>query len=410
MHVEENKQKPTIIVSYLVFFATLAVIIPSFVSIIFPALIINLTSPLPEESVDPFEIGGSAFPVLTVGLILLGFGFLYYSGYLPNSIQSSIKFILNFEVSRKTSFFVLLILLTIYVGLSVEELAKQEEFGDIREVLEGLERFPLDNAGNLSLSYRPVNSFLLKSSEEIFQNYRIVPFLASISLIVLTYFFTVEITKKRFSGLISVSILLQSFLFLTFSSTVSYTNFWTLFYVLSLYLIIKKWQFSVLAYIGAILSKLLAVSFLPMTLFFTYRAKITKSQKIYAALSNFSIVAIIFIYKEIVNVESISIFFAKFSHFDRFFNGFSALAYQFRYDQFILVFLIPLVCGLFMISRKGNKYADAISFLILGSLLSAPLTALADVTIQPYRFIPFIVFFSIGVGMIFSQKITKQFN
>jgi len=43
--------------------------------------------------------------------------------------------------------------------------------------------------------------------------------------------------------------------------------------------------------------------------------------------------------------------------------------------------------------------------LIAGMLFSAPLvTGFTDITNQPYRFIPLVVFFAMGVGMLLSKK------
>jgi len=402
MCAELSKRKSTSVVSFVVFFATLAVVIPGIVSVIFPALIITLTSPMGLGDVDPFEIGGLALPFLSISTFLFSFGLLYYSGHLPNSVQRKIRFILNFEVSKRISLLVLLILLMIFVGLNLKELPEQEIWIDFKSVKGGLDIWPIDDkTGEFNMRLDPVRFFLLKSSEEIFQNIRIVPFLASISLLILTYLFSVEIFKKRFSGLISVTILLHSYIFLTFSSAAAYTNFWTLFYLLSLYLIIKKWQFSILSYLTSVFSKLLTITFLPSTLFFIYCVEIPRKQKIYNFIS-YGLVAVIglIIYLNLFD------FPFKYSNFDRFLYGFAVLGYQFRFDQFFIVFLVPLVWGLFMLSRNGNKPADAILFLMFVTLLSAPLTSLAGVSIHAYRLIPFIVFFSIGVGALFSQRLT----
>ena len=68
--------------------------------------------------------------------------------------------------------------------------------------------------------------------------------------------------------------------------------------------------------------------------------------------------------------------------------------------------IIPLIVGLFIKSKNGLKQADSILVLIAGSILAGPLVS--SVTdfyfILPYRFIPFIVFMAIGIGIIFSKK------
>ena len=77
-----------------------------------------------------------------------------------------------------------------------------------------------------------------------------------------------------------------------------------------------------------------------------------------------------------------------------------------RFDFIIVLFLVPLMFGLF-IKSKSNRHANSISILITGILFAAPLlTGLTDQTNQPYRFIPISIFFAVGVGILFS-KTTK---
>ena len=88
---------------------------------------------------------------------------------------------------------------------------------------------------------------------------------------------------------------------------------------------------------------------------------------------------------------------------DRFWEGFTSFAFQMRLDPLTILFLIPLIFGLFLSSKKF-KHTNSISILIAGVLLSGPILAgMTDQTNQPYRFIPVIVFFAIGVGMLFPK-------
>jgi len=122
--------------------------------------------------------------------------------------------------------------------------------------------------------------FFLKSSDLIFENDKVIPFLASIALLIVTYAFTTEIAKKRFAGIVAMVIVLQSGIFLIYDKSVTYPNFWILFYVLSLYLIIKKIPLSPIAYIASLLTKIFTIIFLPMTLFFIFRTNFTRKKKI----------------------------------------------------------------------------------------------------------------------------------
>jgi hypothetical protein len=86
-----------------------------------------------------------------------------------------------------------------------------------------------------------------------------------------------------------------------------------------------------------------------------------------------------------------------------FWTGFTSFAFQMRFDVITILFLIPVIFGLFVIS-KNNRYANSISILIGGMLFAAPLlTGLTDQTNQPYRVLPIIIFFAVGAGMLFSN-------
>jgi len=70
-----------------------------------------------------------------------------------------------------------------------------------------------------------------------------------------------------------------------------------------------------------------------------------------------------------------------------------------------LLFILPVIVGLFIASRNGFKDAESIMVMIGGILLTAPLlTGFTELTNLPYRFVPLIVFFAIGVGVLLSKK------
>ena len=78
-----------------------------------------------------------------------------------------------------------------------------------------------------------------------------------------------------------------------------------------------------------------------------------------------------------------------------------------REDLFLLIFLIPLTIGLYLVAKWRNSEANSIQLLIIGTMITvAPiLAALTDHNLTPYRFVPFIVFFAVGIGIMFSKKI-----
>jgi len=92
-----------------------------------------------------------------------------------------------------------------------------------------------------------------------------------------------------------------------------------------------------------------------------------------------------------------------------FWIGFTTWSYQLRHDMLVLMFLLPLTVGLFLKSRKGLHEADSILILVGGILLLGPLLiAFTWHDIHPYRFIPLIFFFAVGVGLLISKKTTLE--
>ena len=91
----------------------------------------------------------------------------------------------------------------------------------------------------------------------------------------------------------------------------------------------------------------------------------------------------------------------------KFILGFQSISSQLRFDLFFITTLLPVTVGLLFLSKNNLKHADSILFLIFGTILASPLLVMFTFhyEILPYRFIPLLVFFSIGVGMFFSKKL-----
>jgi len=395
-----------------VFLFVLVIVAINLISLVFPALIASNNSTLNQlrelgiESIEvnSYEIGVWASPAILASLIVFTLTFLYFKKKLPDSVRNSFNFIFNFEISKKVAAISLLVILSIYVAGSVGTLTVVEHWEDYPDVKKRVDGWSPEQ---IMKGFEPhVRYFLLWSSMQLFGNYTIIPFIASISLLVLTYFFTVKITNKRFAGVVSTIILVQSHVFLSYDSTVAYTNFWILFYLLSLYLVHKAWPLSPITYLVSMLTKVLTVTFLPMSIYFILRSNISRNKKIITAASSVLIIVVGIMVVFIYDVSAAGVT-GKEEEFDpdEFWLGFTSFAYQLRFDGLILIFILPLIVGLFIASRKGILHSDSIMILIGGILLTAPLlTGFTEQTNQPYRFVPLVVFFAVGVGVLLSKK------
>ena len=399
------------VLSYLVFLSTISIVIISLFAIIFPGFFISIYFPYNVEIV-PFEPSIWLIPVSSFSFVFLVLGFMYYKRKLPVQVYKCIQFILNFEISKRITVILGIIIFVFYIGFSVNELSINEEgqFPDYDILKTALQIWPSTESDDIYVqiqNYHHVRMVLLGTSLEIFQNIKILPFVASISLLIVTFFLTYQISHKRFSGIVALLIILQSHTFLFFDTVAVFENFWILFFLISLYLINRKWQLSSILYLLALFSKAFIFVFFLSTIFYIYRARISSRKKIWAMCSYGGVILIILavfsfgdsVYSDIINISD-----------SEFFLALNTLGYTLRYDVFIILSLLPVTIGLFFTSRRGFLQADSILILILASLLAGPFISmltgfyLQQVLILPYRLLPLIVFVAIGIGVFLSKK------
>ena len=86
--------------------------------------------------------------------------------------------------------------------------------------------------------------------------------------------------------------------------------------------------------------------------------------------------------------------------------GFTTLASNLRFDILLLLFLLPVSVGLLLKARNGSRNSVSLIVLISGTILVTPvLEMITDYYfVYPYRYVPLIVFFAIGLSTLFSKK------
>ena len=403
----ENSQK----VSYVVFFCTLVAVLLTITTVIFPAI---FSSPFGQysENLNAFELGHLSIFLIVSNVAIFGFGIAYYKKKIPSLVSNVIEKIRTFEIPKKVAIISLAVILGIYVGLSTPELFIDEstQWGDYAVVDLALEIWPFGESDHRHINEqndRYVRMFLLDVSLDVFQNIKLLPFIASILVVVFTYLVTVQFCQKRFAGIISVIVLLQSYTFLKFDTVAVYENFWVLFFLISLYMIQKKWFLSPVFYILAFFTKAYVAPFFILTLFTTYRSQISRRTKI-AILISYVIavvlaIALVFVGDSVYpNVIEIN--------YSKFIVGFQTISAQLRLDFFFIMALLPVTVGLMFLSKNNLKHADSILILIFGTIITGPLLVMStyEYEILMYRNIPLLVFFSIGIGMLFSKKLVHS--
>jgi len=312
MSDSENPQK----VSYVVFFATLIVVLLTLTPVIFPALYSSVFGMF-TENLDAFELGHQSIFLIVSNVVIFGFGIAYYKKKIPSLVQDVVEKVRTFEIPKRVAMISLAVILCVYIGLAAPELSLDESkswFDYQKVLLPALEIWPFGESDNVYIQEqndRYVRMFLLDVSFDIFQNIKLLPFIASILVVVFTYLITVQFCQKRFAGIIAVIVLLQSYTWLKFDTVAVYENFWVLFFLISLYMIEKKWFLSPVFYILAFYTKAYVAPFFLLTLFTTYRSQISRRTKIAILISYIVIVsaaiALIFvgdtIYPDIIDVN-----------------------------------------------------------------------------------------------------------
>ena len=404
----ENSQKA----SYAVFFCTLVVVLFTLTPVIFPALY-SSSFGMFTENLNPFELGYQSTFLIVSNVVILGFGIAYYKKKIPSLVHDVVDKIRTFEIPKRVTIIALAVILGVYIGLSAPELSLDEgaDWADYDAVLlPALEIWPFGQADDIYVQEqndRYVRMFLLDVSLDIFQNIKLLPFIASILVVVFTYLVTVQFCQKRFAGIIAVIVLLQSYTFLKFDTVAVYENFWVLFFLISLYVIEKKWFLSPVFYILAFYTKAYVAPFFLMTLFTTYRSQISRRTKAAILISYVvtvsAAIALVFfggtVYPDVIDVN-----------YSKFILGFQVIIAQLRFDLFFIMLLLPVTVGLMFLSKNKLKHADSILILIFGTIIASPILVAFTYhyEILPYRFIPLLVFFSIGVGMFFSKKLVHH--
>ena len=399
----ENKKKHMTFSLTIVFLFAFVMVGISLLSVIFPALILSEFGNINSDYYDKFEIGTNAIFLIIGNVIILSLGYLYKKNKLTN-FSSFVDKIRCFDISKKQSLIIGIIIIVGYVVMTVPELSIDEatQWGDYPILTSALETFPETNSGDKikdEQNSRFVRIILLGFSQDYFDNIKIIPFISSIILIALVGLIAFEISQNKVAGLVSMLVLIQSYTFLEFDTIAVYENLWVTFFLFSIYTIHKKWHLSGIFYLLSVFSKAFSTPFLILNVFYVIRSELDSKTKLRIMIS-YGIVIIVMlglfalgntIYDDIVHID-----------INRFMNSLSDFSSQMRFDYFMLMMILPVTIALFSVSRTGIIHAESLLFFISVLLLAGPLVALLTdfYVILPYRFLPLIAFFAISVGVI----------
>ena len=159
-------------ISSLIGIATIFFVSLTIISIIFPSLFSSAFGKF-SDNLIPYEVGILGIPVILSNLGLLFFGIIYYKKKLPSSISSSIDRIRIFEIPKKPTLIILLIIFSVYISASSPELLLDEsqQWPDYVILESALKIWPDGDSENIYIEEqndRYVRMLLLNTSQEIF--------------------------------------------------------------------------------------------------------------------------------------------------------------------------------------------------------------------------------------------------
>lgn len=258
----------------------------------------------------------------------------------------------------------------------------------------------------------PLKWYSICASYHIFENENVIPFMFSIGSLGLTFVLAKGLTGRNFVGLIAMGVLLSTVSFTRWDTSATYDQSWTFFLMVSLTSLYYFPRMTGVPYLLSVLSKGLTLMYLPMFLYTMWVEKDTKgywSHFIWIAISSAIVIvpisiAVLFMFAD--NPNGIVGAPLSFSMEDLV-EGLWIWLFYFSDDQHIMLSIIPLM--IYLLSQR-NKVpgADVVVVWLGGIIITVPvILGFSDQLVHPYRFVPFTIFYSIGIGIVVKQFIEK---
>ena len=324
-----------------------------------------------------------------------------------------IQKIASFEITKRQTSYVLLVIFITYIALTSFELFQLECTGyrNCFDFDRRMARLYVWDLTWIDDDYRHfVHMGLLEVSQVIFGNYKVLPFVSSILILAFTYKLVYSITQKRIASVIAVLVTLQSSIFFNYDTSLTYPSFWSLFFILSLYLTRTKFYLlSPLFFILSLVAKLITAVFLPALLLFVLLDK--NPRKVFYTIVDRKFSSLIILYLIVIAIGLFGIFVVRPSKLillvgfldrfnsEQFFWGFVSWIWKgFAHDQLTVVFLIFATAIILMKKIRQGYPALALCY---GIILTSPfLIGMTSFDVWPYRFVPLITGISLLVGIL----------
>ena len=275
------------------------------------------------------------------------------------------------QIDSRISVSILALLIGFYAWFSVPDVFSFYDYFDSMLVDKRVDSLTITNS-DVYLRY-----YLLSVGYELGVP-KIIPFLESIGLLIMTYLVTVQISKRRISGLVSVIIVSTSNLFLFYDTSVAYDNSWVLFLLLGVYFS-KRWVGTV-SFLASIFCKQMTAVFVPSMIFLQL-----KNKKLGLAYI-------------ITGVIGIYLAFDLYDSFkpDEFAKGLTDSFYWLQSDLYMIVMVPIVMFFLFYFRKKYDNTMIPFVFMANSIVSGGIVEGFTPMLNEAYRYIPLVVFFAIG--------------
>lgn len=305
----------------------------------------------------------------------------------------------TFDLSRKTAYALVIIILFGYMMGAGYELLWNVDYLDYNRQKLAVEAWSPEKI--LQSNSLHVRYALDKLSIEVFDSPKVVPFAASVALLITVFFFAKDISGRYIGGVLALAVLSSNNLFKFFDTSGVYENYWVLFYVLSLYVLGNRWQLSPVFFILSVFSKPLTLAFLPTTFLWIYYSSLSSAKKVILAVTY--VVPILAFYLSSVYLDYITTK-AQFV-LPLFIDGLTSWWYYIVADWWMPAAVPAMMMLMLALAAKRTPWALLCGVGLVNMALSGIVQGFAyDVENEPYRYIPLVTFFALSIGVFFRIK------
>lgn len=327
--------------------------------------------------------------------------------------------IAKFDLEMRDAVIILVIIIAIWASFSaLNELGRDEDCGSYGN---SKARYPNGICGDYMERIKFMDNYeehrfdsklriftfeLLYMSKNIFGDYRIIPFISSGFLLVISFFLTNKLVGRNYSGFITIAYVLQSSIFWKYDVSMTYPNFWATLLLFSFYSTLKVWSLSPMSFMLSIPVKILSLLNFPALVIFAFLTKADQWKKIIVtyAIIIIGLATIIIssslIYRELWDdVYNIFLYQFDFKPID-FLWWIGMWSVELASDRLSIIMIFILLPCLFFLKKGKIRNASAILAVIIVFILQpAFIAGFTKYTNEDYRYIHLIVFIGIGIAM-----------